>query len=642
MTKKYEQHRRWVDEQVRRTRKMLASVATVQAWAERVEQAARGGRRSAPLATTCGYVWSEVVPGQDRPRLVYGESPSRAAKVSVKASQSLVVRMPVASPTGRYLAVGVASPGEDSQQWQIHDLRGRAPQMALPRIARNASIAPLVWAPCGTYFYYSAYAWDSLSRRVAPTVVKCHRLGDRGVEDKVVYRCRRVDMICRPVAATKGELVIAETRGAGTATTLRGVRLADGRTAWTWDKNATWFNALVARDRNRLVIVTDMDAPRRRVIECHIVGRDCVEGKTIVGEQDSLTYLARRVGDDLWLVRRGELGDTIAQYGLDGRMRRQFRLPAGTGVDEVQAGVGDGTLWVKCSGFNRPPFIMAYVGGQARQLWSAGRSCAARVDIEEYKTYPGGKLYLSLVSPRGLAPKEPRPTLLSVYGGFGVPRSTTFSAAVAAWVSAGYRFASVGVRGGGDGGREQHRAGAGRNRGLGVQDFLDASRFLITRGRARAGQLGAIAHSNGALIAASCALAHPELFAVAIVSGGVFDLSDHQMCGARSPWSGEFKSRMSPTSPCAEAPVSPIDIVRKAGALPAFLVTYGARDQRVPRSQSERFVAQMQRAGSETAYLRAIEHRGHSASSSVRAQTHEVSEELAFAEQWLMAERGGV
>lgn len=629
--------RRWVREQVRRTRAMLASLPTVCDWAGRLERAAAGERRSAPIPSAPGYLWTEVPAGQDRPRLVYGESPERAACVLVEPTKSVVVRMPVVAPTGVYVAIGVARQGEDSQRWRIHHLRRAPPAAALPDIVHDAALVPVVWTRCGTSFYYSAYAWNAVARRTAPTVVKCHRLGERGTEDRVVYHSTRGDMLCRPVAVTEDELVIAETRGALNATTLRGLRRSDGAITWTWDAQARWFSAIIRRDERLLWILTDKNASRRQVLLCEVTRRGCKTVKTVVPESDALIYLARYVDGEIWLVKKAEQGDTVARVSLDGALLREHRLPSGTSVDEVQSSGSDDTLWVRCSGFNRPPYVKAFSRRKTRQIWSAGRRRTCRVRTEAYKAYKGGRLFLSLVSPHGVAERERRPTLMSVYGGFGVPRSTSFSAAVDAWVEAGYRFASVGVRGGGDGGSDQHQAGAGGNRGKGVQDFCDAARFLIRHGRALPGQLGVMAHSNGAAIAASSVLANPELFSVALLSGGVFDLSDDWVSGALWPWAGEFASRNRRSPRCDKRSTSPSDLVSAAKTAPAVLVTCGARDQRVPPTQSLEFVARLQRAGCEAAFLRVIDDRGHAAADSVRAQIREISEELAFAEDRLMS-----
>jgi prolyl oligopeptidase len=71
------------------------------------------------------------------------------------------------------------------------------------------------------------------------------------------------------------------------------------------------------------------------------------------------------------------------------------------------------------------------------------------------------------------------PTLLHGYGGLNLSLAADFDPAWVVWLEGGGVFALANIRGGGEYGREWHRAAIKQNRQRAYDDFIAAAEYLI-------------------------------------------------------------------------------------------------------------------------------------------------------------------
>src|SRR5262249_56609020 len=103
--------------------------------------------------------------------------------------------------------------------------------------------------------------------------------------------------------------------------------------------------------------------------------------------------------------------------------------------------------------------------------------------------------------PAGQAPVNPRPAILTGYGGFDISLLTpAFSPAALAWVEAGGVYAIAGLRGGAEEGEAWHRAGMREHKQRVFDDFHAAAATLTGDGWTTPGQLAISGGSNGGLL----------------------------------------------------------------------------------------------------------------------------------------------
>ena len=139
------------------------------------------------------------------------------------------------------------------------------------------------------------------------------------------------------------------------------------------------------------------------------------------------------------------------------------------------------------------------------------------------------------------SPTAPRPTILYGYGGFGVPLTPGYSAAILAWVEAGGVWAIANLRGGSEEGEDWHRAGM-----LGQQ--AERVRRLPRRGRVahrvRAGHrpthLGIYGGSNGGLLVGAAMTQRPDLFNAVVCVAPLLDMIRYTTSELGPTWTVEY------------------------------------------------------------------------------------------------------
>ncbi|MGW7586755.1 prolyl oligopeptidase family serine peptidase [Kitasatospora sp. NPDC054768] len=192
---------------------------------------------------------------------------------------------------------------------------------------------------------------------------------------------------------------------------------------------------------------------------------------------------------------------------------------------------------------------------------------------------------------------RPAPTLLTVYGGFGLPLEPAWDPALEAWLRAGGRIAWVHARGGGELGPAWAAAGRGAGKSATVDDFRAAAAMLVERGEAPAGGLGALAASNGALVVAAALTREPGLLSAAVCAAPLTDLARYQVGGLGRLWAEEYGDPADPQALRALLDYSPYHRVVPGTAYPAVLFATGANDARVPPWHAWKLCAALGRAG---------------------------------------------
>ncbi|MEU5193506.1 prolyl oligopeptidase family serine peptidase [Streptomyces scabiei] len=192
---------------------------------------------------------------------------------------------------------------------------------------------------------------------------------------------------------------------------------------------------------------------------------------------------------------------------------------------------------------------------------------------------------------------RPRPTLVTVYGGFGVPLEPSWDPVFAAWLAAGGRIAWVHTRGGGEFGPEWASAGRGPGKSAVVDDLCAASRLLLAEGEARLGQLAGLAASNGGLVLAAAMARAPDLFSVVTCAAPLTDMARYaEGGGLGSLWREEYGDPADPAALTALLSYSPYHHIRHGARYPATLLVSGGNDARVRPWHAWKLCAALQEA----------------------------------------------
>ncbi|GAB3474487.1 prolyl oligopeptidase family serine peptidase [Nocardiopsis coralliicola] len=223
----------------------------------------------------------------------------------------------------------------------------------------------------------------------------------------------------------------------------------------------------------------------------------------------------------------------------------------------------------------------------------------------------GAPVRVAVTSPAGAV--GPLPTILTCYGGFGVPALPVFEPTVPAWIEHGGRYAVAQVRGGGEHGGAWRRAGSGARKERAVEDLAAAARGLASAGLTRPGSLVLAGASHGGVLAAACALRSPGLCSGVVSTAAPLDLLGLSAHPLGANWAAEFGAADTAEGRSRLRRISPLHLAQAlapGGAAPRFLGIAAAEDSRVAARDTRAVVAALQRAGADAAFWSAP-HMGH-------------------------------
>lgn len=201
----------------------------------------------------------------------------------------------------------------------------------------------------------------------------------------------------------------------------------------------------------------------------------------------------------------------------------------------------------------------------------------------------------------GIRRHRPVPTLVTVYGGFGVPLEPSWDPVFAAWLAAGGRIAWVHARGGGEFGPDWAAAGRGAGKSDTVDDLCAAAGALEAAGEAGPGQLAALAASNGGLVLSAALVRAPRLFTAVVCAAPLTDMARYLEGGLGRLWREEYGDPADPGALRSLLSYSPYHRVRTGDPYPAALFITGGNDARVRPWHAWKLCAALQAATSSAA-----------------------------------------
>ncbi|KAJ2768287.1 hypothetical protein IWQ57_003602, partial [Coemansia nantahalensis] len=273
-------------------------------------------------------------------------------------------------------------------------------------------------------------------------------------------------------------------------------------------------------------------------------------------------------------------------------------------------------------GFNSPVHLNSVVeydmrAMQPSQLWvpTPSHIDPSRYAICHENAASGGvQIPLTLVHHRDVELSAAPPTLIRVYGSYGVSLEPEFRPEDVPLLQRGWAIALAHVRGGGDLGREWYASGKGRNKANAIRDLLACTRHLLERGWSAPERLAITGVSAGGLVVGAALNMSPEYYRAAALHVPFTDPLT-AMLDPDLPLTGvETAEWGNPAASAADYAAmreyAPYDNIREAAALhngPSILVTAGGQDQRVSIWQPAKWVARLRSRGGYSAAVPAGE-----------------------------------
>lgn len=395
---------------------------------------------------------------------------------------------------------------------------------------------------------------------------------------------------------------------------------------------------LVRTDGDRLLLHTDQDAPRGRVVRVDVVEDPPLHD--VVPEQDAALQAVVAAGDELVTVHLVDARPQVARYALDGAARGVVDLPGGAvvaldgeaGRDEVFVGMSSVTSRVTPYRLALPSGEVGTVTGLAPAGEAAWEPPEVHLERRRAVSRDGTEVPYFLVRRADVDLAEPRPTLLYGYGGFNIAVLADFRAAFAGWLTAGGVLAIANLRGGSEYGAAWHDAGRLEHKQHVFDDFAAVGDRLVADGVTTHDRLALHGGSNGGLLVAATMLQRPDLGAAVVPAVGVLDMLRFHRFTIGAAWISDYGSPDDPEMFEVLRAYSPLHNVEEGTAYPATLVLTGDHDDRVVPAHSFKFTAALQAAqGGDAPVLARIETAaGHGLGKPADVVAAETADLLAF------------
>ena len=512
------------------------------------------------------------------------------------------------SEDGKRLVYGVATSGSDWQEFRVRDVDTARD---LDDHIQWVKFSGASWTHDSAGFFYSRYpepkqdeAQGGVNRNQK---VYHHKLGTSQSEDKLIYeRPDEPEWGFNATVSDAGNYVIFDVShgtdernrvyylalGDATKPTLDGdvVKLLD-------DFDASYD--FIGNDGTTLYFLTNLDAPRYRVIEIDTDNPGRSQWKEIIAESEDVLENVLIINEQLVASYLHDAHSRIAIYAKDGTFEKNVELPTLGSVSSINGERNDREMFYAFASFLHPTTIYRYdfetgtttVFRSPEIEFDGGAFVTKQVF---YHSKDGTRVPMFVTHKRGLELDGNNPTYLYGYGGFNISLRPRFSVSNLVWLELGGVYAQANLRGGGEYGEPWHHGGTFANKQNVFDDFIAAAEFLVDEGYTRPEKLAIGGGSNGGLLVGAVANQRPALFAVALPAVGVMDMLRFHKFTIGWAWVSDYGSAENVDEFEALHAYSPYHNLRPAAYFPATLVTTADHDDRVVPGHSFKYAARLQ------------------------------------------------
>jgi prolyl oligopeptidase len=287
--------------------------------------------------------------------------------------------------------------------------------------------------------------------------------------------------------------------------------------------------------------------------------------------------------------------------------------------------------------FFEAPSILEYKESTHSYIPWAQRTvaCNQRRHSIQRTVYPskdGTEIPVWLVSLDPTSATQPRPVILTGYGGFGISMTPRFSTLVMVMLELGCVFALPNIRGGSEFGTGWHDAARRRNRQVAFDDFLAAAEWLCRNGTTVPERLAIFGGSNSGLLVAAAMTQRPDLFRAVLCLAPILDMLRYERFGDSSKWREEYGTVADADDFHALYAYSPYHRVRDELNYPATLFVSGDKDTQCDPAHARKMTARLQDRASQTnpILIDYSAERGHSAVLPLSERIDALTRRIAF------------
>lgn len=629
--------RQWIEEQTRYARSYLHHVPGRERIRERIREFLAIETYDSLQKVGNRYFFRKRLPSQEQPCIYMREGADGEDRLLIDPAQLgtgmyTAVKPLRVSPDGRLLLYEIKQGGERTGTFALLEVETR---MTLEDVLPRGYLRGFAFAPDGKSFCYVHEPANGKEpyRRAAYR----HILGTEFKEDREIFFAGEGEKLRLYLTCDTTRICFLVYRFLENTHTDFFLK--------PWESDAAPEHIVRDADysigplllRGRIVAVTDHNAPNLRLVELRVRPESEPEWVDLISETDSRIQQWAVAGDRLLVSYIRGATQQVSVFDLDGNKTGELPLRRGESVRFIGPSPENDELFLESESFTEPVAIQRYSQREGKRIPWAKRTIPfnsasyEHTDVR-YASKDGTEIPMFLVGRRDVLKRSGNPTIMTSYGGYGVPMTPQFSILVAFLLERGCLFALPNIRGGSEFGVAWHNAAKRRNRQTAYDDFLCAAEWLLKTGRTAPGRLGIFGGSNSGLLVGAALTQRPDLFGAVVCMVPMLDMLRYHLFDNAHVWKEEFGTVEDPDDFAALAKYSPYHQVRDGVAYPATMIVSGDADRNCNPLHARKMTARLQAANASEhpIFLDYSKFRGHSPVLPLSDRIEALTDRMAF------------
>ncbi|MGC1522941.1 MAG: prolyl oligopeptidase family serine peptidase [Steroidobacteraceae bacterium] len=550
-----------------------------------------------------------------------------------------------AAPDGRHVVYGLSQNGsEDSMLHVINVAEGRV----LPEQIANTEDANPQWLDDGSGFFYNQLTGlVDTPERYLDSQARFHRLGTdpgtdpvlmkRGLTPEIEYDKIQGPYIAVFPGSAHAILLLIDVRPEWRGFIAPLADVIAGRARWV--SFAAFEDEVtdVQLDGEDLYLLVNKGTPRGRLVKTSAAAPNLTTAAVVVPQGSDVIESIARARDGIYLLIMDGGIYRLRRLGSDGRVA-EISLPFDGTIGSVNTVPDEDGALISLGGWLTPTGI--YSVDTAGHLLDTGITPKPAIDVSAYEAHrffatakDGTKIPYTLIYRKGLKLDGSAPAWISAYGSYGLSAYTpAFAGRSLALVDAGAIVGYANVRGGGEYGREWHKAGQLANKPNTWRDLIAVCEELCAKKYTSPAHLAIGGRSAGGITVGRAMTERPDLFAAVVDGVGWSNplryVVEQNGYGEEPEW-GAIGN---PAGYRALRSIDSYQAVKDGTPYPAVLLTTGVTDPRVAPFHVAKMTARLQAASSsgKPILLRVDYDAGHGIGSTRSQQDREAADTYAF------------
>jgi prolyl oligopeptidase len=550
-----------------------------------------------------------------------------------------------ASPDGSHLVYGLSKDG--SEDSILHVMRV-SDAHELPDQIPDTEAANPQWLDDGSGFFYNQLSGAvGTPERYLDSVARFHRLGadpasdpvlmKRGLVASVAYDRIQMPFILTFAQARHALLILGDVRPESRVLIAPLVDVIANQAHWRVVAGFEDEVTGVEIDGDNLYLLANKGTPRGRILRASVQSPHVSAAREVVPQSTRVIEALARAKDGIYLKIMDGGVSRLERMQSDGHVQ-EIALPFDGTITALEAEPREAGVLFSFQGWLTPSDIWAT--DAKGHLAATGLTPKPPIDVTGYETVrlfatakDGTRIPYSLIHRKGLKLDGSAPAWISAYGSYGAAAYTpAFAGKTLALIDAGFIVGYANVRGGGEYGREWHKAGQLTNKPNTWRDLIAVCEDLCARKYTTPARLAIGGRSAGGITVGRAMTERPDLFAAVIDGVGWSNplryVAEQNGYGEEPEWGAIAEE----SGYRALKSIDSYQAVRGGTAYPAVLLTTGVTDPRVAPFHVAKMTARLQAASKsgKPVLLRVDFDAGHGIGSTRAQQDREAADTYAF------------